>query len=156
LDIALSRKTVHNLVVAEALAGIPRWKYRKSPVSVATFGDLVQRKFTRDAPNEFWVTAITEHSTRQGKVFCCVVLDAHSRRVVGGWSIDTQQVASLVTIALSMALTNRVPTTGTVIHSGQGTQVKCWSFTERVRQDGLVPLIGTVGDGHDSRVTELF
>jgi transposase InsO family protein len=71
---------------------------------VATFGDLVQRKFRRDAPNQLWVTDITEHPTREGKIYCCVGLDAHSRTVVG-WSIDTHQASSLVTNTLSMALT---------------------------------------------------
>jgi putative transposase len=33
-----------------------------------------------------WVTDITEHPTREGKVYCAVVLDVYSRRVVG-WSI---------------------------------------------------------------------
>src|SRR5207245_492088 len=36
--------------------------------------------------DELWVTDITEHPTREGKLFCAVVLDAWSRRVVG-WSI---------------------------------------------------------------------
>ncbi|CAA9442300.1 MAG: Integrase, partial [uncultured Pseudonocardia sp.] len=40
------------------------------------------------APNQLWVTDITEHPTREGKVYCAVVLDVHSRRVVG-WSIDS-------------------------------------------------------------------
>jgi len=130
-------------------------KHRKNLVNVATFEDLVQRKFTRDAPNQLWLTDITEHPTREGKVYCCVVLDAHSRRVVG-WSIDTHQASSLVTNALSMALGNRGPTTGTVIHSDHGTQFTCWSFTERVRQAGLVPSMGTLGDGYDNAVIESF
>ena len=32
-----------------------------------------------------WVTEITEHPTREGKLYCCVVLEVFSRRVVG-WS----------------------------------------------------------------------
>jgi transposase InsO family protein len=47
------------------------------------------------------VTDITEHPTREGKVFCCAVLDAFSRKVVG-WSIDSTQTAALVTNALGM------------------------------------------------------
>ena len=43
--------------------------------------------FARVEPDQLWVTDITEHPTREGKVYCCVVLDAYSRRVVG-WSID--------------------------------------------------------------------
>lgn len=34
--------------------------------------DLVRRVFARDRPNELWLTDITEHPTREGKVYCCV------------------------------------------------------------------------------------
>jgi hypothetical protein len=44
----------------------------------------------------------TEHPTREGKVYCCVVLDAFSRYVVG-WSIDSTQTTLLVLNALGMA-----------------------------------------------------
>jgi transposase InsO family protein len=62
----------------------------------------------------------TEHPTAEGKVYCAVVLDVFSRRVVG-WSIDSSQNAALVTDALGMAIVQRRPTDGTVIHSDQGT-----------------------------------
>src|SRR3712207_7292991 len=39
----------------------------------------------------------------RSKVYCAVVLDAHSRRVVG-WSIDSSPTAALVTNALGMAI----------------------------------------------------
>jgi transposase InsO family protein len=156
LGIAISGKTVHKLMVEEGHAsGLPLRRRRKNLVNVATFEDLVQRNFTRDAPDQLWVTDITEHPTREGKVYCCGVLDAHSRRVVG-WSIDTHQASSLVTNALSMALTNRTPTSSAVIHSDHGTQFTRWSFTERVRQAGLAPSMGTVGDAYDNAVIESF
>jgi transposase InsO family protein len=66
----------------EGLAGLPVRKHRKNVVNVTTFEDLVRRKFRRDAPNQLWVTDITEHPTREGKIYCCVLLDAHSRKVV--------------------------------------------------------------------------
>jgi transposase InsO family protein len=53
---------------AEGLGGLPLRKHRQNLVNVATFQDLVQRKFTRAAPNQLWVTDITEHPTREGKV----------------------------------------------------------------------------------------
>ena len=146
---------MHRLMVAEGLAGLPLRRHRKNLVNVTTLEDLVQRKFRRDAPNQLWATDITEHPTREGNVYCCVVLDAHSRKVVG-WSIDTHQASSLVTNALPMALTDRTPTTGTVIHSDHGTRFTCWSFRERVRQAGLLPSMGSVGDGDDNAVIESF
>ena len=49
--------------------------------------DLVERTFTRSGPDQLWVTDITEHPTREGKVYCCVVLDTYSRGAVG-WSVQ--------------------------------------------------------------------
>jgi transposase InsO family protein len=153
--IAVSRKLVHKLMADAQLHGLPTRKQPRSPVRVATSEDLVCRDFTRSAPNQLWLTDITEHPTREGKVYCCVVLDAHSRRVVG-WSIDNHQATSLVTNALAMAISNRSPKPGTVIHSDHGSQFTSWAFSERIRQAGLVPSIGTVGDAFDNAVIESF
>ncbi|GAA3745576.1 DDE-type integrase/transposase/recombinase [Micromonospora maritima] len=62
---------------------------------------------------------ITEHHTREGKLYCAVVLDTYSRRVVG-WSIDASPTAALVTNPLGMAIDSRGPADGTIIHSDQG------------------------------------
>jgi transposase InsO family protein len=153
--IAVSRKLVHKLMAEAQLHGLPARKQRRSLVNLATSEDLVCREFNRDAPNQLWLTDITEHPTREGKVYCCVVLDAHSRRVVG-WSIDHHQATSLVTNALAMAISNRAPTPGTVIHSDHGSQFTSWAFSERVRQAGLVPSMGTVGDAYDNALIESF
>jgi putative transposase len=52
----------------------------------------------------------------RGKLYCAVVLDTCSRRVVG-WSIDATPTAGLVTNALGMAIQTRTPPGGTVIHA---------------------------------------
>jgi putative transposase len=83
--------------------------------------DLVERNFARFAPNDLWVTDLTEHPTREGEVYCAVVLDTFSRRVVG-WSIDSSQTSTLVTNAMGMAIQNRQPAPGTIIHSDHGTE----------------------------------
>ena len=155
LEIVASKKLVHKLMVEAGLRGVPTRKQRKNLVNVETAADLVGRDFARAAPNQLWLTDITEHPTREGKVYCCVVLDAHSRKVVG-WSIDTHQATSLVTDALSMAVSNRTPPAGAVIHSDHGSQFTSWAFSERVRQAGLAPSMGTVGDAFDNAMMESF
>src|SRR5579862_2611303 len=113
---------------------------------VAAAADLVDRSFARGAPNELWLTDVTEHPTREGKVYCAVVLDAFSRRVVG-WSISHNPTAALTTNALAMAIEQRESVSGkTVIHSDHGTQFTSWAFSERVRSGGLVPSMGSKGD----------
>jgi putative transposase len=132
--------------------GRPKWRHAK-PDHIAA--DLVDRHFARSGPNELWVTDITEHPTREGKLYCAVVLDSFSRRVVG-WSIDATPTAGLVTNALGMAIQSRKPTAGTLIHSDQGVQFASWAFTQRAKDSGLVPSMGSVGDCYDNAMIEAF
>jgi putative transposase len=132
--------------------GRPKWRHAK-PDQVAAA--LVDRNFTRTEPNQLWVTDITEHPTREGKVYCAVVLDSFSRRVVG-WSIDTAPTAALVTNALGMAIDRRIPPTGAIVHSDQGVQFASWAFTQRARDSGLLPSMGSVGDCYDNAMIEAF
>ena len=78
-------------------------------------------------------------------MYCAVVLDTFSRRVVG-WSIDSNQTAALVTNALSMAIANRDPQAGIIVHSDHGVQFTSWAFTDRAKRSGLVPSMGSIGD----------
>ena len=134
--LVVSRKTVALLMRRAGLAELPlRRKAKRVPF-----------------------TDITEHPTREGKLHCCVVLDAYSRRVVG-WAIDSRQRAELATSALGMAIDARgtaghVP--GGIIHADHGIQFTSWTFTERARQAGLLPSFGTVGDPYDNALAEAF
>jgi putative transposase len=153
--IRVGRHQVALLMRRAGLAGLPGKRGRPRPaVRTDTPADLVDRVFTRSEPDQLWVADITEHPTREGKVYCAVVLDTFSRRVVG-WSIDSSPTATLVTSALGMAIDNRQPNR-TVIHSDAGTQFRSWAFTQRVRSAGLLPSMGTVADCFDNAAIEAF
>ncbi len=55
-----------------------------------------------------------------------------------------------------MAVAQRNPLGGTVIHSDQGTQFTSWAFTRRAIDSGLLPSMGSVGDCYDNAVIESF
>jgi putative transposase len=150
----VGRCAVELLMGRAGIAGVSgRPRFRRIP-NVATASDLVERRFERGEPDRLWVTDITEHPTREGKVYCAVVLDVFSRRVVG-WSIDASPTAALVTNALGMAIDGRRPD-GTVIHSDQGTQFTSWAFTRRALDSGLMPSMGAVGSCYDNALIESF
>ena len=154
--IPVSRKTVAMLLQRARIAGRSGAPKRRWESSVPTAADLVDRVFRRTGPNQLWLTDVTEHPTREGKVYCAVVLDAYSRRVVG-WSISHNPTAALTTNALAMAIEQRDAVRGkTVIHSDHGTQFTSWAFSERVRTAGLVPSMGTTGDCYDNAMMEAF
>lgn len=137
------------------IAGLPGPAKVKRVKGTPTSDDLVERKFARSALDELWVTDITEHKTREGKVFCCCVMDTCSRRIVG-WSIDTVQDSQLVVNALDMAIKQRRVKRGGIVHADHGVQFTSWSFTERIRGAGLLPSFGSVGDAFDNAMMESF
>ena len=153
--LAVSRKTVALLMRRAGISGLPLRRRAKRVPAQKTVTDLVKRKFTADGPNRLWVTDITGHPTREGKVYCCVVLDVFSRRVVG-WSIDSTQRADLATNALGMAIDSRRPSPGSIIHGDHGIQFTSWAFTSRAKAAGLLPSLGSVGDPYDNAVVESF
>jgi transposase InsO family protein len=148
----LVKKIMHQLGI-RGLPG-PR-KGIKNLKNAPTCEDLVQRQFTTSAPNQLWLTDITEHPTREGKLYCCAVLDLYSRKVVG-WAIDRRCEAALVNDALAKAGATRQTSAKTVIHSDHGSQYTSWAFTENVRRLGLVSSMGTVGDCFDNAPMESF
>lgn len=152
----VNKKLIQSIMVELSIAGLPtRRRGKANLINRETTTDMVKRDFARASPNQLWMTDITEHPTREGKLYCCVVLDAWSRRVVG-WSIDRRPTASMVNAALGMAIEARRPPQGTLIHSDHGSQYTSWTFSQRVRSAGLAHSLGTIGDAFDNAVVESF
>ncbi|WP_182907518.1 IS3 family transposase, partial [Microbispora sp. H13382] len=152
----VNRKRVERLMRAAGLQGVYRRKGRRNLVNQATEEDLVQRRFTVEAPDVLWLTDIIEHPSREGRLFCAAVMDAYSRRIIG-WSIDSRQDTDLVVGALAMAVARRNPNReSTILHSDHGTQYTSWAFGKRLRDAGLLGSMGTVGDCYDNAMMESF
>ena len=148
------RKRVARLMRAAKLQGIHKRRGRRRCPAAPVHDDLVQRHFVADAPNRLWLTDITEHPTREGKVYLAAVLDVYARRIVG-WSIADHLRSELVTDALEMARWRRRPAPGqTVLHSDRGTQYTSWVFGQRLRAAGLLGSMGRVGSAYDNSMME--
>ena len=146
--IGVSERLVWLLMHNAGIHGLPGPTKAKRVKGIPTSDDLVERRFARSRLNELWVSDITEHPTREGKVYCCCVMDTCSRRIVG-WSIDTVQDAQLVINALDMAISQRQTRKGGIVHADHGVQFTSWAFTDKVRTAGLMPSFGSVGDAFD-------
>lgn len=155
MGIKCSSRLISVLMTQAGIYELPGPTRVKRLRGVVTADDLVNRKFHRLRSNEHWVTDITEHPTREGKLFCAAVLDAYSRRIVG-WSIDSRQDSPLVINALDMAIRNRRPEPGGIVHADHGVQFTSWAFGDKIRSAGLMPSFGSVGDGLDNAMMESF
>jgi putative transposase len=154
--IHVGKGQVHLLMRRLGIYGLPKRRLpRGARVGKPNSLDLVRRRFRADGPDRLWMTDITEHPTREGKIYCCAVIDAFSHMVVG-WSIDSRQTGLLVTNALGMALNRRTPREGGIIHSDQGVQFGAWVFSQKVTEAGLAPSVGAVGAPFDNAMVEAF
>ena len=117
--------------------------------------DLVQRQFTAAAPDRLWVADITYVPTWAGFLSLAVVLDAHSRRIVG-WAMADHLRSELVIEAVDMAVWRRRPTESVIHHSDQGSQYTSLAFGRRLREAGLVSSMGSRGDCFDNATAESF
>ena len=150
------RKRVARLMRSAGLQGIYKRRGTRRCPAPPVHDDLVRRRFVADAPNRLWLTDITEHPTREGKVYLAAVLDVYGRRVVG-WSIADHLRAELVVDALEMARWRRRPAPGkTVLHSDRGAQYTSWAFGQRLRAAGLLGSMGRVGSAYDNAMMESF
>jgi len=116
--------------------------------------DLVERDFTATAPNQLWLTDITEHPTAEGKLYLCAVKDVFSGKIVG-YSMDSRMKSSLAVAALENAVRARGPA-GTVVHSDRGSQFRSRRYVESLRHHGLTGSMGRVGACADNAAMESF
>lgn len=156
LGIACGRKRIARLMRASGISAIShRKKAGRERRLPAPHDDLVKRRFVADRPNQIWVTDITEHPTREGRVYCAAVLDVFSRRIVG-WAIADHIRSELVVDALEMARWRRRPEPGTIVHSDRGSQYTSWIFGHRLREAGLLGSMGRVASSVDNTMMESF
>ena len=155
--VRVGRKRVARLMREADLQGASRRAPARTTVRDAEARpapDLVERKFTAEAPDRLWVADITYIPTWAGFLYLAVVVDAWSRRVVG-WAMATHLRTELVLAALEMALWQRRPQE-VIHHSDQGTQYTSIAFGQRCREAGVRPSMGSVGDCFDNALCESF
>ena len=117
--------------------------------------DLVRRDFTADAPNQLWLSDITEHRTGVGKLYLCAIKDVFSNRIVG-WAIDERMKARLVVAALEMAVTRRGDVAGCILHSDRGSQFRARKVHRALARHRMVGSMGQVGSAGDNAAMESF
>jgi putative transposase len=116
--------------------------------------DLVRKVFTADAPNQLWLTDITEHPTAEGKLYLCAIKDVHSGRIVG-YSIDSRMKAALAVSALRNAVRLRDPA-GTVVHSDRSWDGSTARASAKAGRGRMSAALARRADGNCPSVSRLL
>jgi putative transposase len=109
----------------------------------------------RVAPNIAWVGDITYIRTESGWLYLAIVLDLFSRKVVGCAMVPSMP-AELVCTALHMAIQQRQPAPGLIVHSDRGSQYACGQYQALLAKHGFVCSMCGTGNCWNNAVAERF
>lgn len=123
----------------------------KQPV----FENKLNRQFVVKKPNQAYASDITYIWTQEGWLYLAVVIDLFSRKIIG-WSMSSRMKAALACDALKMALWQRRPEKGVIVHSDRGVQYASKFYKTLLTINGCVGSMSRKGDCWDNAVAESF
>ena len=114
----------------------------------------------KDAPppdkiNQIWVGDITYVPCGAKWLYLAVVMDLHSRKVLG-WELADHLRSSLVEAALVNALKSRECPSGLIFHSDRGSQYGSKSFRALLKTAGIEQSMSGRGNPYDNATMESF
>lgn len=131
------------------------WSSYAGEVSAAP-PNLVARHFRAPAPDELWVTDITEFRLPCGsKVYLSPVVDCFDGRPVA-WSSGTSPTAELANSSLRAALARRRPGAATTVHSDRGGHYRWPDWVAICEENGLTRSMSAKGCSPDNAAMEGF
>ena len=119
------------------------------------YDNELTQNFDVKLPNQAWVQVITYVWTSQGWLYLAVVIDLYSRKIVG-WSMGSRMKAQLVCDALTMAIWQRQPKAGLIVHSDQGVQYASHQYRRLLKTHGFIGSMSKKGCCWDNAVAESF
>ena len=156
--LVMGRHRVRALMRLNGLRPVWRRKFvhtTHSKHALAVSPNVLNRQFEQAMPNQVWVADITYIRTRSGWLYLAAVLDLHSRKIVG-WAMAPEMPAALVCAALQMAIAQRNPPPGLIVHSDRGTQYASSEHQALLKKHGLVGSMSRKGNCWDNAVMERF
>ncbi|WP_290867364.1 IS3 family transposase [Aquabacterium sp.] len=158
-SMTVSEKVVRRLMKEECLvaATSKRRRYGSYMGEISPAPDnLLNRDFSASAPNEKWLTDITEFHIPAGKVYLSPMIDCFDGMVVS-WSIGTRPNAELVNTMLDSAI-DKIATSSSrpVVHSDRGAHYRWPGWLSRITDAKMIRSMSRKGCSPDNAACEGF
>ena len=153
----VNHKTVQRLMGVLGLKSLVRpKKYRsfKGEVGQASHNEL-QRRFDAEAPNQKWVTDVTEFKVAGEKLYLSPMLDLYNGEIIA-FEIAKRPKFELVATMLRKALAKLRPADKPMLHSDQGWHYRMPAYRTMLEARGLVQSMSRKGNCHDNAAMESF
>lgn len=105
--------------------------------------------------DQVWVGDITYLKVGGIYRYLAVVMDKHSRRIVG-WAYGKRKGVALTLKALNRAVRYRRPARGLIFHTDRGIEYAAGAFKERLTELGIIQSMNRPGKVNDNAYIESF
>ena len=119
------------------------------------YPNRLEQKFNANRPNEAWVSDITYIWTDEGWLYLAGVKDLYTKELVG-YAINKRMTADLVCRALNIAIKNKRPTKGLIVHSDRGSQYCSHAYHKIIKQHQFTGSMSGKGNCFDNAPIESF
>jgi putative transposase len=156
--IEVSERTVQRIMEKEGVVSKSAKKFKETTNSKhdnPVYPNLLDRKFTMDAPGKAWVTDITYVWTREGFLYLASVMDLYSRKIIG-FHIGDRLKKELVITALERAMKHQPPQKGLIHHSDRGSQYASLEYTNKLKEAKIHISMSRKGNCYDNACIESF
>ena len=153
----INHKTVQRLMKALGLLCRVRIKkYRSYKGEVGKIApNLLERDFEATAPNQKWVTDITEFSLFGQKLYLSSILDLYSRDIVS-YTLSARPLLSMTMEMLHQAFAQIPDGLNLILHSDQGWQYQHKHYQHMLKFKGIRQSMSRKGNCLDNAVMENF
>lgn len=117
--------------------------------------NIIQRNFDASAPNEKWLTDITQIQCRNGKLYIAPVFDCYGGEIIS-LAMDTNMKKELCISALDAAFNLRGHVSGVIVHSDAGSQYTSSAYKSALGKHHAVQSMSDVGKCYDNCRMESF
>jgi len=151
----LDPKTVQRLMGQLGLKSTVRPKrYQSYKGSIGkTAPNLLERNFIAKAPNQKWVTDVTEFNVRGEKVYLSPILDLYNQEIIS-YEIADRPMMSTVAQMLQSAFKHLKGQERPLLHSDQGWQYQMGVYQGALKKQGITQSMSRKGNCLDNAVME--
>jgi putative transposase len=156
-DYVINHKTVQRLMKALGLICRVRMKkYRSYRGEVGRIApDLLARDFEAAAPNQKWVTDVTEFGLFGHKLYLSSILDLYSRDIIS-YTLSERPLMSMTMEMLNQAFVKIPDGANLILHSDQGWQYQHKHYQNVLHVKGIRQSMSRKGNCLDNAVMENF
>jgi putative transposase len=147
---------IARIMKASSIRGeVKKRRFRRTTESRHQYALAADLLMARGQTEGVWVSDITFVPTSEGWLYVAIVMDLHSRKILG-LSMRETLSQELASAALRDAVGRQRPSAGLIHHSDRGRQYASYAYQALLKAHQIRPSMGRSGNCYDNAYAESF